>query len=204
MEGRAGLPDSPAWLRRSGLRGGWAGAPWAGSSAWPPRAGRGGPSERARVMGGGQARRFQRGRGFSFPLTPGGAMISRSVLLPAPRRASPLPLRRRCGSQAPAETPAAHRLRSGLSESAVDTAPLTLQRGVRVPLGLSAVSDGFPRRGWGRSCGSGEILPRVGSFSITLPQPPSTNPAPRKGCGHSLSGDCVSPERLGRALGAKE
>lgn len=104
MEGRAGLPDSPAWLRRSGLRGGWA-AGWAGA-LWAPEqplasvrwAGR---AERARAMGGGQARRFQRGRGPSFPLTSGGAMISRSVLPPPPRRASPLPLRHLCGFQAP-------------------------------------------------------------------------------------------------------
>lgn len=136
MEGRAGLPHSPAWLQRSGLRGGWA----AGVGRCRPGAapglglgGQGRASERARVMGSGQARRFQRGRGPSFPLTPGGAMISRSVLPPSPRRASPLPLRHLCGFKTSAETPAAHRLWSGLSASAVESAAHPTARGAGPP-----------------------------------------------------------------------
>lgn len=89
----------------------WPGALWAGdlplaSLGWAGRA------ERARAMGGGQARRFQRGRGPSFPLTSGGAAMFHEVSSCRPLLVARLPslFRIFVGFK----PPAVHGLRAGL------------------------------------------------------------------------------------------
>lgn len=204
MEGRAGLPDSPVWLQRSGLRGEWAAGVARGA------VGRG-PAPRLPGLGGeGRASACDGRRpgaqipAWSWPLVPSdlrrSSDVSRSVLLPPPPRcASPLPLPHLCGFQAPSRprapgwtflSPRWTQRRSPYSEecrsswfSVCSLKPISLEGG-----GDGAMGAGRFFQGW--DC----------SQSPFPNHPPPVLP-PERGVATSLLRDPVSPERWEGLLG---